>query len=408
MNTDPHKPPVPANELERLEALSDLDLDYTNLNGNFSDLTKLAAKVAGTEISLINLLDLHTQWTIANYGMDIDQYPRDETICQYTIMQDTPFEIRDLEQDNRFKNKTYVTDDPSLRYYYGVPLQLEGGQSIGSLCMMDTRVKDITPEKIELLKIIADEIVNRLKTMKAIESLKSSLHEAQESQRRVAHDIRGPIGGIIGLARIISEQGDENTLDEVLEFITLIQKSGHSILELANEILSADTPKRSVKLGNNEYNQLVLKEKLEKLYTPQAVNKKINFSIEVNHETSLMPFSKNKLLQIVGNLISNSMKFTPVGGRITVKLSIRKGEAENHLHMVVEDTGVGMDNAKIDEILDGKCKTTNGTSGEQGYGFGLALVKHLVDGLNGHMYIASRVGSGTTFEIVLPQAKGTE
>ena len=408
MNTDLNTPPIPANELERLEALSDLDLDYSNLNDNFRDLTKLAAKVAGTDISMINLLDLHTQWTIANYGMDIDQYPRDETICQYTIMQDAPFEVRDLGEDNRFKDKTYVVDDPSLRYYYGVPLQLEGGHNIGSLCMMDTRVKDISPEKIELLKIIADEIVNRLKTMKAMESLKNSLHEARESQRRVAHDIRGPIGGIIGLARIISEQGDENTLDEVLQFITLIQKSGHSILELANEILSTDTPKKSVKLGANEYNQLVLKEKLEKLYTPQAVNKKINFCIEVNHETSQMPFSKNKLLQIVGNLISNSMKFTPVGGSITVKLSVRKGDDENHLHMVVEDTGVGMDNAKIDEILAGNGKTTNGTSGEQGYGFGLALVKHLVHSLKGHMYIASKVGSGTTFEIVLPQAKGTE
>lgn len=402
---DPNTPPVPANELDRLEALSDLDLDYTNINGNFSDLTKLAAKVAGTDISMINLLDLHTQWTIAKFGIDIDQYPREETVCQYTIMHNTPFEVRNMGEDQRFKEKDYVTDDPNLRYYYGLPLQMEGGHNIGALCMMDTQVKDISPEKIELLKIIADEIVNRLKAMKAIDSLKSSLHEARESQRRVAHDIRGPIGGIIGLARIISEQGDENTLDEVLEFITLIQKSGTSILELANEILSADTPKKAVKLNANEYNQLVLKDKLEKLYAPQAVNKKINFRVDVNPETAEMPFSKNKLLQIVGNLISNSMKFTPVGGDIAVKLLVREGETENHLHIVVEDTGVGMDNAKISEILAGQGKTTEGTSGEQGYGFGLALVKHLVDSLKGHMYIASKVGTGTTFEIVLPQAK---
>lgn len=357
---------------------------------------------------MINLLDLHTQWTIANYGLDIEQLPREESVCQYTIMENTPFEVRGLDRDVRFKERSYVASDPNLRYYYGLPLQLEGGENIGALCMMDARIKDISPEKIELLKIIADEIVNRLQTMKAMESLKHSLHEARESQRRVAHDIRGPIGGIVGLARIISEQGDENKLDEVLEFISLIQKSGHSILELANEILSTATPKKSVRLGSNEYNQLLLKEKLEKLYTPQALNKKINFSIEVNHQTSQMPFSKNKLLQIVGNLISNSMKFTPVGGSIIVKLSVRKGDNENHLHMVVEDSGVGMDNAKIDEILAGNSKTTNGTSGEQGYGFGLALMKHLVDSLKGHMYIASRVGLGTTFEIVLPQAKETE
>lgn len=400
-----NKAPMPANEMERLHALTDLDLDYDGLNDNFKDLTKLAAKIAGTDISMVNLIDLYTQWTVANFGLDIRQMPREDSVCQYAIVQDQPFEVNDLSADGRFKDKFYVTDTPNLRYYYGLPLQTMDGSNIGALCVLDSQKKEITPEKTEMLKIIADEIVNRLKVLKAIDALKSRLHDVTESQRRVAHDIRGPIGGIIGLARIISEQGDENTLDEVLEFISLIQKSGDSILELANEILSADTPKKDIKLGADEFNQLVLKEKLEKLYKPQAVNKKINFSVATNAQTEVIPFSKNKLLQIIGNLISNSMKFTPVGGTVCVKLAVRIGEFQNELHIVVEDTGVGMDAAKIEQILAGQGKTTEGTGGEQGYGFGLALVRHLIDSLKGHMYIASKIGSGTTFEIVLPQYK---
>lgn len=405
MSADNIKPPIPANEMERLLALTELDLDYTDLDASFKDLTKLAAKVAGTDISLVNLLDVYTQWTVSNYGLEIDQMPREDSVCQYTIASDTHFEITDLRGDERFKQKFYVADDPNLRYYFGVPLQLESGVNIGALCVLDAEVKNMPPEKAEMLKIIADEIVNRLKAIKAIEALKSKLHETNESQKRIAHDIRGPIGGIIGLARIISEQGDENSLDEVLEFISLIQKSGHSILELANEILSVDTPKKNVKLGANDYNQMVLKDKLEKLYAPQAVNKKIKFEVATNAETAYMPFSKNKLLQIVGNLISNSMKFTPIGGSISVRLSLKEADKQNNLHIIVEDSGVGMDAAKIEEIMAGKGKTTDGTSGEQGYGFGLALVKHLVEDLKGHMYIASKPNSGTTFEIVLPQEK---
>jgi signal transduction histidine kinase len=405
MSADTNTPPIPANEMDRLYALSDLDVDYSDLQNTFKDMTKLAAKVAGTDISMINLIDMYTQWTVSNFGLEIDQMAREDSVCQYTIMQDDAFEINNLSVDGRFKDKFYVTDNPNLRYYYGLPLQTDSGKNIGALCVLDTQAKEITPEKTEMLKIIAGEIVNRLKALKAVENLKQRLHQSDESQRRVAHDIRGPIGGIIGLARIISEQGDENTLDEVLEFISLIQKSGDSILELANEILSADAPKKDVQLSADQFNQLMLKDKLEKLYMPQAVNKKINFVVTTNAESEVIPFSKNKLLQIVGNLISNSMKFTPVGGTISVKLAVKTGEFKNELHMLVEDTGVGMDTAKIDQILAGQGKTTEGTSGEQGYGFGLALVKHLIDGLKGNMYIASTMGTGTTFEIVLPQNK---
>jgi len=99
------------------------------------------------------------------------------------------------------------------------------------------------------------------------------------------------------------------------------------------------------------------------------------------------------------------MKFTPAEGSVSVALSLRVREFKNELHIVVTDTGVGMDEAKIAQLMAGQGKSTDGTAGEQGYGFGLALVKHLIDSLNGSMYITSTPGIGTTFEIVLPQTK---
>jgi hypothetical protein len=75
------KAPFPENEMDRLLSLSEFDLDYDNLEDNFKDLTRLAAKVAGTEISLINLIDSFTQWTISSHGLDIAQMPREESVC---------------------------------------------------------------------------------------------------------------------------------------------------------------------------------------------------------------------------------------------------------------------------------------------------------------------------------------
>ncbi|WP_204986005.1 GAF domain-containing sensor histidine kinase [Mucilaginibacter psychrotolerans] len=391
--------------MDRIISLADYDLDYTSFQDTFKDLARLAATVAGTSISLVNLIDSFTQWTVTNHGLDLDQMPREDSVCQYTISVTEPhFEVKDLTGDDRFKDKFYVVDEPKLKYYFGIPLKNEEGHNLGALCVLDRDLKTLSPEKIELLKIIADEIVNRLTTHKTITGLKTKLHEANETRKKVAHDIRGPLGGIIGLAQVISEQGHENEIEEVLEFINLIQRSGRSLLELADEILGNDVP-RVKELKADEFNLLVFKDKLDKLYKPQALTKNIAFVINTSVNSATIPFSKNKLLQITGNLISNAMKFTPGNGKITVDLSLKIEETRNLLQINVTDTGVGLSQEAIDNILQGKATSTDGTSGEQGYGFGLALVKHLVDSLKGTMRIYSHPGQGANFEVLLPQSQ---
>lgn len=398
-------PPVPENEMNRIIELSEFDLDYSSLHDNFKDLTKLAAKVAGTDISLVNLIDSFTQWSVSNYGLDIEQMPREDSVCQYTIVSDQFFEVKDLSADDRFKDKFYVKDDPNLRYYFGVPLQTNDGIQLGALCVLDTIGKEISPEKVEMLKIIADEIVNRLMVIRVINGLKNRIHEAKEAQKKVAHDIRGPLSGIIGLAQIISEQGNNNKLEEVLQLVAMIQKGGHSLLELADEILSAEK-KRDAQMqitNGNEYNLISLKDRLEKLFAPQAANKKINFSIITDTKTAEIAFGKNKLLQIIGNLISNAFKFTPIKGKVTVELAVVVTHIQN-LSIIVKDTGTGMDAETVHQILHGQQESTEGTCGEKGYGFGLMLVKHLITKLNGVLDIESEPGKGTMFKVYLPIA----
>jgi signal transduction histidine kinase len=400
--------PIPKNEMERIIELSDLDLDYSEFQDSFKDLTKLAAKVAGTEISLINLIDSFTQWSIANYGLPLEQMPREDSVCQYTIVAESgQFEVKDLSADGRFREKFYVAGDPHLRYYFGIPLQTSTGLNLGALCVLDKKGKEITPEKAELLKIIASEIVNRLTAFKVIHNLRLRVKDSTEAQRKVAHDIRGPLGGIIGLAQIISEQGGANTMEEVLEFIGLIQKSGNSLLELANEILSTEkhSPAAAGELKNEDSNLSIFKGKLEKLYTPQALNKQVDFIVNIASGANKTPFAKAKLLQIAGNLISNAMKFTPADGTVAVDLELVPGKLQNQLIIKVTDSGVGMDEATIHRIMDGTASSTDGTGGEQGFGFGLVLVKHLVDGLKGTLQVQSKPGEGTSFEVKLPQKR---
>lgn len=398
------QPPIPHNEDDRVWALTEFDIDYSDTSGLLKDLVELAAKIAGTKISLVNLIDTYTQWTVANFGLPLDQMKREDSVCQYTIVQDGGFEVKSLSTDERFKDKFFVVDDPKLEYYFGIPLATQDGYNLGALCVLDTTTKTLSPEKVELLKIVAKEVVNRLSTIKYIQNLKSKVVEVKENNKKIAHDIRGPLSGIIGLAQMVTEHGQSQKLDDILEIMKLIQRAGNSLLDLATEILNAEDQQARGVVKSEEFTLKAFKEKLEKLYRPQAANKQIDLSFQIKVGQEQKPIPQNKLLQIAGNLITNAIKFTDQNGSIKVDLNIHSitGSGQS-LEIVVADSGIGLGAEDIDAILKGVKASSSGTTGEKGYGFGLSLVKRLIDELHGTLDIQSEIAKGTKFIVTLPQ-----
>lgn len=374
-------PPIPANEQERLNSLMAFDIDYLDLQATFKDLASMAAKIAGAEISLINLIDSFTQWTVSNYGIEMEQMPRTDSVCQYTITKDNYFEVPDLSADPRFKDKPYIHGKTQLKYYLGVPLTTAQGQHIGALCVVDSKIAPLAPEKIELLKIVAKEIMSRLYALQTIDRLKHELTAGQEIQKKISHDIRGPIAGIIGLTGLIYEQGQDNQMDEVLECIQLIQKSGKSILDLTDELLDGDRP---LNLKADAFNLRLFRNKLERLYLSQAKEKNIRLSIGINEENGQVLFLKSKLLQIAGSLITNSFEFTEANGAVEVNLDLTAEATHNLLKIKVKEIAIKPGQEKLrEERLLGVQKT--------------------VEDLQGDFKVYSQIGTGSIIEITLPQ-----
>jgi signal transduction histidine kinase len=391
--------PIPENELLRLISLSQLSFDYTNHIDEFKDLTQLAAKVAGTEMSLINIIDSFTQWSISGFGTTLGQVPREDSVCQHTIMSKHPLEIEDFTLDERFNDRDFVKGPSGLRYYYGLPLEISEGINIGTLCLIDSEVKSLTPEKVELLALIAESVVKRIKCISAVNTLNSQLSECKESKRKVAHDIRGPLLGIIGLSELMTDEDMACDPPKQMSLINMIHDSSKSLLDLAEDILSESV---KIKRSDSDFNLKSFKDILESLYQPQSLYKNVELNIHVRSEVEYFLYSKNELIQIVGNLVSNAIKFTPSGGTIEVELSIEQASLYKLLKIKVADNGIGIDTDLIEDVISGRNGTTLGTLGERGYGYGLGLVIHLVETLKGTINVASKKGEGTVFSLSVP------
>lgn len=392
--------PIPANEIERLATLFELDLDYVNLNNSFEDLSYLAAKITGTEMSLISFIDSYTQWTVSSFGLEIYQTPIDDTVCQYTLMEDDHLEIEDLSTDKRFVGKGIAEDPMNLKYYLGVPLKSSSGYHIGSLCVLDKNRHKLSADKIDQLKIIAKQVINRVNDTYLIKNLEKKLNVQNAAYQKIAHDIRGPIAGITGLADMISNDKNEYPNEELHNIVAMMGKSGQSVLDLADEILRNSL--QETVYSPEVFTLNIFKDKLEKLYQPQAFNKQIVLDIKANIAFDTVQIKKDKLLQISGNLISNAIKFTPNKGNIKVLLDLILDNDKKTLIIEVKDTGIGMSEQAIEEVLKGTAESSDGTIGEKGYGFGLPCVKKLLTELGGEMNIQSEQGEGTQFKIQIP------
>jgi len=180
------KPPVPENEGARLAALRQYEILDTNPEESFNDLTRLAAYICNTPIALISLIDAHRQWFKSRVGVSAEETTRDISFCAHAILQDGPFIVRDALDDERFRTNPMVTADPHIRFYAGSPLMSPEGFKIGTLCVIDRKPRELTPEQVAALKILGNQVITQLDLRREMLSLERAL--AKYKQTAIAQD----------------------------------------------------------------------------------------------------------------------------------------------------------------------------------------------------------------------------
>ncbi len=157
------KPPVPVDELLRLETLRNLKLLDTNPEERFDRITRLAKKLFGTSIVLVSLVDRNRQWFKSRQGLDATETPREISFCGHAILNDEVLVVADAKDDERFVDNPLVTGDPDIRFYAGCPLSAPDGHKVGTLCLIDSKPRGMTADELDLLRelgaMVEDELV---------------------------------------------------------------------------------------------------------------------------------------------------------------------------------------------------------------------------------------------------------
>ncbi|MDW1926593.1 quorum-sensing autoinducer 2 sensor kinase/phosphatase LuxQ [Vibrio sp. 947] len=220
---------------------------------------------------------------------------------------------------------------------------------------------------------------------------------------KMSHEIRTPINGILGVAQLLK---DSVETEEQNNQIDVLRHSGEHLLAVLNDILDfSKIEQGKFNIQKHPFSFTDTIRTLENIYRPICESKGVNLVIENKIDPNVEIFTDQvRLNQILFNLVSNSVKFTPSGSvRLHAELEQFYGADNSVLVVEITDTGIGIESDKLDQMFEPFVQEEATTTREYGgSGLGLTIVKSLVDMLEGDVQVRSQKGLGTTFVITMP------
>ena len=248
------------------------------------------------------------------------------------------------------------------------------------------------------------EQVHETELEKAVYEAKSANEAKTRFLFNMSHDIRTPMNAIIGFAELLEKHIDER--DRALDYIGKIKSSSEFLLSLINYVLETariESGKTSLKKEVRCVSGLI--ESLADIFEPEVRKKGLTYSYTKDIQHDYVIGDETKIREIFINIIGNSLKYTPAGGKITIDIKELPSDRENYIayKIVVEDTGIGMSKEYLPHIFEEFSREHTSTESKViGTGLGLPIVKALIDLMGGTIEIESEVGKGTKTTVMIP------
>ncbi len=174
--------PKPKNEAARLSALRAYEILDTLPEESFNDIAKLAAHICNVDKSMVSFLDETRKWHKAKHNIAPIEVPRGFAICSRTILDSQPLIVNDTLENPETKLIGMVCNPPYVRFYAGVPLLTEKNLALGTLCVVDTKPRELSLEQITALEMLARQVMQLLKLHQSVIQLEQEKHELEISK----------------------------------------------------------------------------------------------------------------------------------------------------------------------------------------------------------------------------------
>ncbi len=306
-----------------------------------------------------------------------------------------------------------VTRDPHLEELYrdgwrsvlAVPM-LRQDQLVGALVVRRRAAGGFRDDVSTLLQSLANQSALAIVNARMFRELSISRHELEVASRHkseflasMSHELRTPLNAVIGFSDVLlgGMFGELNERQE--EYLGDILSSGRHLLELINEILDLS----KIEAGQMRLEPTVFSVPTALDYALSVVRERvarngIELTLDVADDVGLVESDELRFKQVVVNLVTNAVKFTPAGGAVAVRARREAGE----LVVTVSDTGIGIAPEDRDRIFESFQQGGRGTAKEEGTGLGLTLCRRIVELFGGRITVDSQVGSGSRFDVRIP------
>ena len=249
-------------------------------------------------------------------------------------------------------------------------------------------------------------------TQKLNDKLEIALKKAEDASlaktrflNNMSHDIRTPMNVILGYAQLMEDELNGKGMPETLEHLEKLQQSGNLLLSIINNVLDMARIESGKMELDEDYGRIEdVQKSLVEIFEDEAKKKNITYNFRMNVEHGHILTDITKVKEILVNILSNAIKYTPDGGSVIVNVDELPCDEPGYMRVRtrVSDTGIGMSEEYLTKIFEAFTREQNTTKSKiAGTGLGMSIVKKYVDLLGGTIEVESELGKGSTFTVTL-------
>jgi signal transduction histidine kinase len=291
------------------------------------------------------------------------------------------------------------------RSLMAVPL-MRDDHLLGGLVVYRKTPGDFDAAVIDLLRTFATQSALAIQNARLFREIEEKSRELAMASRHkseflanMSHELRTPLNAIIGFSEVLAERMFGEINDKQAEYLADILESGRHLLSLINDILDLSKIEAGrIELEPTEFNLPDAIENTLILVRERAHRRGIALGRMVDERVRTIRADERKVKQVLLNLLSNALKFTPEGGRIDVAANI----TDNAIEISVSDTGVGIAAEDQAAVFEEFRQVGAASKKIEGTGLGLAISRKFIELHGGKIWVTSQVGTGSTFAFTLP------